>query len=423
MVKSASEERRRDPQDNTAYTFQELSEFYKGEYNKKAIRDYWENECTAVNQDHWKPVRNAGHEVNNSIEKSGICVCGEALIDFLPVSTADGADAFRGVPGGSPFNCCIAAQRLGMPVTFLGALSTDLFGEQLYNHLKKEDVNLEHAPRVDLPTTLAFVCRKPGEGEKYAFFKENAADRSLTKKHVYTALRGKRFRCIHMSLGAVTLEHAPSAEAFTALFKVGGKQGALRSFDPNLRANMISKGGKAYATKIETLLRRVDLVKTSDDDVEFMYGDADIAGVVAKWLKLGPKLVVITRGSKGAEAFVPQEDDAPPLVLRQSPPGERPNTIDIDGNSVPVADTVGAGDTFMGGLISGCLGFDDGASLLPQLVEKKSWDNASIELLRNVLAMAATCAAVNCSRAGCDPPTKAEADRARKGIQPTSQAA
>jgi len=454
-----AEEKRRDPEDGFAYNFWELSTYYSGKkYNKKAIQAYWDEECVPIrsktagkagkantkedkkasaatvkaskkqNKTKAKAERNSSEDATDKEEKprkpklkdmvpSGFCVCGESLIDFLPATTADGAPAYRGVPGGSPFNCCIAAQRLGLPVSLLGALSTDLFGEQLFGHLSKEGVDMELVLRLPSPSTLAFVCRSEGEGEKYAFFKENAADRSFTKAHVNRSMLGRRFRGVHMSLGAITLEHGPCAEAFALFFKMGGRQGALRSFDPNIRPNMIAGTGKEYSMSIERLLRQVDLAKTSDDDLEFLYGEGlELPTVAAKWLKLGPNLVVVTRGSKGAHAFVPQGDGKEPLLVAVSPPGEQPNTIDAEGKSAPVVDTVGAGDTFMGGLVMGCLGTPDTAPLLAQLVEKKPWDEAAVEHLRGVLERAATCAAITCSRMGADPPTHAEVQKAHAAL-------
>lgn len=258
------------------------------------------------------------------------------------------------------------------------------------------------------PTTLAFVSRDAG-GEKYAFFKENAADRSLTKAQVAKAMNKKKFRAVHMSLGAVTLEHPKMAEAFQTFFTIAGKQGALRSFDPNIRANMIKESSTQYSKRIEKLLRSVDLVKTSEEDAQFLYGDnVDINDLAAKWLKLGPKMVVFTMGSKGATTFLPGQY---PLIrydvkLPEQCAGGK--TIDKDGRFVAVSDTIGAGDTFMGGLITGCLGSST-STLLPQLVEKKPWTTREAELAGDVLKLAVTAAAVNCSRTGCDPPTLAEA--------------
>merc|ERR1712187_854684 len=100
-----------------------------------------------------------------------------------------------------------------------------------------EKINLDYVTRVDRPTTLAFVSRNGGMGEKYAFFKENAADRALTRSKVKQVLRESRFDGVIMSLGAITMEDKGMADAFLELFRTAGKQGALRAFDPNLRTN------------------------------------------------------------------------------------------------------------------------------------------------------------------------------------------
>merc|ERR1719428_520761 len=104
-------------------------------------------------------------------------------------------------PGGAPVNALLAASRLGIPSSYLSTLSTDMFGDELYSLLQKNNVNLSLVSRVDRPTTLTFVSRKPGQGEKYAFFSENAADKALTEKKVMDDLSSNRFDAVHMSLG------------------------------------------------------------------------------------------------------------------------------------------------------------------------------------------------------------------------------
>lgn len=453
-----SEELRRDPEDGKVYSFGELSSFYGSKkYSKAAIKLYWNDVCIPVitkaqAKEKAKPKSQAkeakatgkekskgkgkGEEKLKYVEKkppteattsakspipaagterwmalSDLCVFGEALIDFLPGTTGDGQSAFRPAFGGSPFNCCIAAHRLGLGVTFLGGLSTDMFGEQLHSHLHSGGVDVSLAPRLVNPTTLAFVSREAG-GEKYAFFKENAADRSVTKAHVARAMKQKKYKAVHMSLGAVTLEHQKMAEAFQLFYTLAGKQNALRCFDPNIRANMITEKPSAYSKRVETILRSVDLAKTSEEDAEFLYGEGLVLEDLAKkWLKLGPKLVVFTLGSKGTAAFA--LDAKSELVRKDVKLPEQcagGKTLSKDGSFVPVSDTVGAGDTFMGGLITGCVGSNE-TTLLPQLVEKKPWTARETELLEDVLRLAVTAAAMNCSRSGCDPPSCAEAQK------------
>merc|ERR1712070_276267 len=102
-------------------------------------------------------------------------------------------------------------------------------------------------------------------------------------------MSGKKFKSVHMSLGAVTLEDEHMVEVFTEFYNIAGKQGALRSSDPNLRSNMISGEPCQYAKRVEKFLASVDLVKMSDVDLEFLYGKGvDMDSVAAKWLQHGP---------------------------------------------------------------------------------------------------------------------------------------
>lgn len=360
---------------------------------------------------------------NSSASSGGLCIAGESLIDMLPRQTADGAAAYLPCPGGSPFNALLAAARLGMPVKYLAPLSTDMFGEQLYGLLEEEGVNLDLVTRVDRPTTLAFVSREPGKGEKYAFFKENSADRALDKARVQQVFESHRFDAVHVSLGAVTLEDVQMKEAFEELLCTSGKQGALRTFDPNLRSNMIKSGAESYRGLIEIFLQEVDIVKCSDDDIEFLYGTQQFEEVAKTWLSMvkGPKLVVVTQGAKGSTAYYPSTPKGGQAgSIKTTPPCKQPNTIDASGSEVALIDTVGAGDTFMGGVIQGFLS-DARFKVcsdppLKVALATAEWSESTLRHLENVMERAATCAAINCSRAGCNPPSCEEAEAAGRSL-------
>lgn len=338
----------------------------------------------------------------------GLCVAGEALIDFLPRETSSGEPCYLPKAGGSPFNVCIAARRLGLQVHFFGGLSTDLFGEDLYAQLKRENVDLSLVQRVARPSTLAFVSKSAGTDVKYAFFKENSADRSLTEKDAAVACQGRGFGAVHMSLGAVTLEDEKMAKAFSELFRQAQHFGGFTSFDPNIRANMIESGAEAYRAKVEEFIGLVDVAKASDADIEFLYGaEARLEDVAEAWLALGARLVVVTQGPQGAIAFY--RPAASTLAsCAAAPPTEQPNTIDALGHAAPVADTVGAGDTCTGGLLYGFLGGDGAASLAPQLAGGAAWDAPAVLRLQEILQSAVAAAAINVSRSGCNPPTAKE---------------
>src|SRR3712207_6636724 len=105
-----------------------------------------------------------------------ILCAGEILIDFIPTEARDGAPAYRPANGGSIHNVALALGRLGVPVGFVGGISTDFFGDSLAEGLARDGVSLSHASRLARPTTLAFV-RFFGTEARYAFYDADAADR------------------------------------------------------------------------------------------------------------------------------------------------------------------------------------------------------------------------------------------------------
>src|SRR3954471_21260334 len=103
--------------------------------------------------------------------------CGDALIDFLPVKSADGRDAIVPVVGGSCLNIAIGMARLGGPAGFVGGISTDLFGRMIVAHAEACEVTLEYATRSAHQSTLAFVRSVAGEPQ-YAFYDADSASRN-----------------------------------------------------------------------------------------------------------------------------------------------------------------------------------------------------------------------------------------------------
>src|ERR1700716_462537 len=105
--------------------------------------------------------------------------CGDALIDFLPVTSADGRDAAVPVVGGSCLNIAVGMARLGAPAGFVGGISTDLFGRMIADHALASQVDLRYATRSEHQTTLAFVRTVGGERQN-ASYDEGTASRNWT---------------------------------------------------------------------------------------------------------------------------------------------------------------------------------------------------------------------------------------------------
>ena len=300
-----------------------------------------------------------------------ILCCGEALIDFLPRKTAEGAIAYQPFCGGSVYNTAIALGRLGVPVGLFTGLSTDFFGDMLREGLAASKVSLKYTKTWDKPSTLAFVKLSGGQA-RYSFVDDNSAGRMLTRRD-WPKLE-KKVQALHF--GSISLIPEPGGGTLEALMKREAKTRVI-SLDPNIRPGQI-KDRRAHLARLHRMIAMADIVKLSDEDVMWMTGKDDAKAAAKKWLKLGAKIVLVTRGAKGVEAFTARS------VL--SHPAEK----------VKVADTVGAGDTFTAGLLA--------ALRAMKLLDKTKLAGLSEANLATALGFAARAAAMTCSRPGADPP-------------------
>jgi fructokinase len=306
-----------------------------------------------------------------------IVSCGEALIDFLPMTGAEGSRGWRPFPGGSPFNIALAVARLGVPAGFLSRLSRDLFGDQLMTAMQDNKVDTALVRRSDEPSTLAFVDAAPGQEPRYAFFAVGAADRSLAPADLPASLPDG-VACLHF--GSNSLAQEPSASTLEGLMRRESGRRVL-SLDPNIRPTLIADPA-AYRRRFEGWIRHAGIVKLSRADLLWLYPGAQIDTVVDDWLQRGPALVVVTRGGDGALART------------------RNVRAEIPGITITVVDTIGAGDTFHGALLARLYRHRQlSRQRLGQL------DQAS---LVKALDYANRAAAINCGRSGMDPPYASE---------------
>jgi fructokinase len=313
---------------------------------------------------------------------SMIVCCGEALIDFVPI-LVDGKPAYRPLPGGSPFNVAIGLGRLGAPTAFFSRLSSDFFGDLLVHTLAENGVDGRYLRRAADPSTLAFVS-PPSDGEpQYAFYANGAADRSMTTADLPPQLDAD-VTCLHFSFGAITLLVEPAASALGALMRREAAQ-RLIVLDPNIRAGLIPDR-IGYRRKLEEWVAAAGLVKVSRADLEWLYPERTVAASAAAWRGLGPRLVVVTLGAEGAMALM---DDT---------------EVTVPGRKVAVVDTVGAGDSFHAALLAGLE--SQGA------LTKSGLAHLPVAALEPLLARAVAAAGITCSRAGANPPTLAELERA-----------
>ncbi|MBZ4690855.1 MAG: PfkB domain protein [Cereibacter sp.] len=300
-----------------------------------------------------------------------ILCCGEALIDMLPRETSAGEPAFAPYAGGAVFNTAIALGRLGAPTGFFSGLSNDLFGAQLTETLAASKVDTSLCARSNRPTTLAFVRLVEGQAT-YAFYDENTAGRLLSRDELPALPETVET----LFFGGISLVNDPAASTYAAMM---AREAASRvtMIDPNIRPGFITDA-TAYRARIAEMIAMADIVKLSDEDLHWLEGPGDLTGLARCILARGPKLVLITEGSKGARAITLTQDRF------------------IAATAVTVADTVGAGDTFNAGVLA--------ALHRAGVLSKAALAELSDETLDAALSLGTRAAAITVSRAGANPP-------------------
>jgi fructokinase len=314
---------------------------------------------------------------------------GEILIDFIPIEEHDTTIGFHMYPGGSPFNVAVGMARLGQPAAFLTKLARDYFGRYLQSYLEQQGV----APHLLLHdeqalSTLSFVAMESGE-PVYTFYDQAAADTLLTIDEIPMACF-EQTRILHF--GSISLLRGSTPAAVLATVE-RLKGHALLSFDPNLRPNMV-RDEPAYRRLLQHLIELSDIVKISSVDLAWLMPGSDPLAAATHLLAQGPALVVLTRGSEGV------------LALRSVHATARQQWI-LPAFQVSVADTVGAGDSFSAGLL---------AALAERDVDSRSaLLNLDIDDMEQVLRFAAAVSAITCTRAGANPPYRAEVEQFLRG--------
>ena len=313
-----------------------------------------------------------------------ILCCGEALIDFVPLP---GVRAYGPYPGGSVFNIAVGLGRLEAPVSYFCRLSTDYFGDMLLGTLVENGVDTALCPRSDDPTTLAFVSLPGDEGEepRYMFYANGSADRLLTAAMLPTL--ATEIKALHF--GSISLVMEPGATALeTMMQRESGRR--VISLDPNVRPGVIDDR-EAYRRRFERWLGRVDILRLSTVDFDFLYPGQPLEPIIARWFEMGLSLCIVTKGADGAQGIT-----ANGVTAESAAP------------KVTVADTVGAGDTFL----AAALAYLAQEELLYQ---REKLRELTAEQLGACLAYAGRAAAINCSRQGANPPYKHELVLAKAG--------
>ncbi|WP_051815654.1 carbohydrate kinase family protein, partial [Glycomyces tenuis] len=260
-----------------------------------------------------------------SADDGTVTVIGEALVDIL--RTEDGS---RETPGGSSANVAVALGRLGREAVLATVLADDANGATVRRWLEESGVRVVAEPPSTGRTSTALVDLAEDGSAAYEF----DLAWNLTAERIAEAADGDP-AALHA--GSIATVLAPGADAVeTAMRAARGR--SLVTFDPNARPAITPELGPALR-RVERLIALSDVVKVSDEDLAWYHPGADPVEVARSWAGRGPLLVVVTLGAEGS------------VLVR----GEA--VIDVPGVPVAVADTIGAGDTFMGALIDALMGF------------------------------------------------------------------
>lgn len=298
-------------------------------------------------------------------------VCGEALIDLMPEEQVSPAESrWIARSGGGPFNTATALAKLGQDTHFLGRLSTDAFGRQLRSHLEAADVHLDLAVSTDEATSVAVVSLDE-DGKASYFFHFDQTSNFNWRRGEFPTLEGDDW--LHFgSIGSVI---GPGAKRILEFVRATE---AMISFDINVRPTTLPDRAEYFGLVLDLMTavgRNHGIVKASDEDIAWLVDDdTDPLAYAGAWAEeFGLAMFVVTLGPDGAAAVKPDG-----------------RVIRVPGRSVGVVDTVGAGDTFMAGFLSGYA--------------------SDPEDVAGALDRGTAAAAIVCTRKGAQPPTAAEVD-------------
>lgn len=300
-------------------------------------------------------------------------VLGESLVDR--VQSAEGSVAEH--VGGSPANVAMGLARLGVPVDFATRFGPDERGRRIASHLGAHGVTVHEGSAGAARTSLAEAVLRADGSAEYAF----SIEWDLPPVEVAAGVG-------HVHVGSIGAVLEPGATSVRATLEAARPQATV-SFDPNVRP-MLMGAPEEVRARVEALVALADVVKASDEDLSFLYAGTPVPEVLRLWGRLGPRLVVVTRGGEGAVFGVTGRGE---VASEPAGPAE-------------VVDTVGAGDSFMAGLVSGLLD----AGLLGSPSARERLGEAALADVRPSVHRAVRCGAATVSRAGAYAPVLAELD-------------
>ena len=265
-----------------------------------------------------------------------VVALGELLIDFTQNGTsAQGNSLFEACPGGAPCNVLAMLRKLGKSCAFVGKVGNDMFGKLLKDVITEAGINADALVMDDkIPTTLAFVQTFANGDRDFSFYRKPGADMMLTADELPLDTIANA-RIFHF--GTLSMTHEGVRKATEKAVATAKENGALISFDPNLRPPLWENLEDARQA-IAWGLAQCDILKIADNELEFMTGETDFYKGAAILHQKYPniKILNVTAGADGSYSFY--GEDAPVFVP----------SFKLGG----VIETTGAGDTFCASVLN-----------------------------------------------------------------------
>ena len=262
-----------------------------------------------------------------------VIAIGEALIDFIPHEKGralNNVENFLRVPGGAPLNVAAAVAKLGGKSQMLTKLGQDGFGDAILNEVKPLGVDVSRISRTkEANTALAFVSLREDGERDFSFYRNPSADMLLSAEEICSEDFNER-DILHFC--SVSLIDAPIKEAHRRAIEIAKEKGCLISFDPNVRLPLWKQPEDCRKAILE-FLPLSNIVKISDEELEFITGIKDEKEALDSLLTGDVKVIIYTKGTNGAE-FITKE-----------------RVIFSPSFKVSAQDTTGAGDSFIGSLL------------------------------------------------------------------------
>ena len=271
-------------------------------------------------------------------KKYDVTALGELLIDFTENGLSEQNNPLlEANPGGAPCNVLSMLSRLGRKCAFIGKVGNDGFGELLNNAVKEQGISTEGLLFDDeIHTTLALVLKKANGDRDFAFYRNPGADMMLKVEEVDTDLISHS-KVFHF--GTLSLTDEPVRSATQVAVKCAKENGALITFDPNLREPLWKSLEEAHQ-QVAWGLQQADVVKISDNEITWFTGLEEYDACISKLQQMYPnlQLICLSMGADGSIAATKEHRVFAPAYLQDT-------TIE----------TTGAGDTFCACMIDAVL--------------------------------------------------------------------